>query len=99
MTALKRLNGILSTGEVLDNSSIDPHYQFDKSIMKDTTKDGIDYCYIDAVFKAQDGDICFMISDCDSINIDSIGVDYFTETELDDIISHIENEIKTKTRR
>lgn len=98
MTALKRLNRILSTSEVLDNSYINPHYQFDKSIKKDTSKNGIDYCYIDAVFKAQDGNICFMISDCDSINIDSIGVDYFTETELDDIISHIENEIKTKRK-
>lgn len=98
MTALKRLNSILSTSEVLDNSSIGPHYQFDKSIKKDTSKNGIYYCYIDAVFKAQDGNICFMISDCDSINIDSIGVDYFTETELDDIILHIENEIKTKRK-
>lgn len=96
MTALKRLNGILSTSEVLDNSSIDPHYQFDKSIMKDTTKDGIDYCYIDAVFKAQDGDICFMISDYNSLNVAEIRAEHFTARELKDIISHITDEVKAK---
>lgn len=96
MTALKRLNGILSTSEVLDNSSIDPHYQFDKSIRKNTTKDGVSYCYIDAAFKTKDGKIYLMVSDYNSLNVAEIRAEHFTARELKDIISHITDEVKAK---
>lgn len=96
MTKLEQLNTILTRSEILDNSSVVAHYQFDKSIRKNTTKDGVSYCYIDAAFKTKDGKMYLMVSDYNSLNVAEIRAEHFTARELKDIISHITDEVKAK---